>query len=108
MSKKDVEFLMRTSMYYKAWKDCGSVMKEPEAGYYAKILSTFEKPILMIHGSKDFRSGEEVFKKSAKNTEFAIVEGADHMVMMDPLYKKEFGDKMREFADKVTASITDL
>ena len=105
MTKKDVEFLMRTGMYYKAWKDCGSVMKEPEVGHYEKILATSEMPKLMIHGSKDFRSGEELFKKCGKNMEMVVIEGADHMIMMDPVYKEQFGAKLKEFVDKVYADV---
>jgi pimeloyl-ACP methyl ester carboxylesterase len=102
MSNEDLEFLMRTSMFYRAWKGCGNVMKEPEEGFYRKFLSTFDKPILMIHGSKDFRNGEEDFKKSGgKNFEMAVIEGADHMVLMDPLYKNVYGARVREFVEKV-------
>ncbi len=91
------------------WLIFVDIMKEPHEGFYRKVIANFDKPLLIIHGSKDFRTGEEGFKKSGgKNFQLEVVEGADHMLLMDPMYNQQFATKVRSFTEKALKESTSL
>jgi len=104
VTKKDLHNLLSTGLNYDTWVECTGLMEEPHEGFYRKAIAAFDGPILFIHGSKDFRTREEVFVKAAKNGTLTVIEGADHLVTIDPRYRDIFSEKVKEFADKVLSS----
>jgi len=96
------KWILAEGMQYHLWGPCGSLMAEPHEHFYRQALSSMTMPVMFLHGSKDFRTGETAFMEANKNAEFAIIDEADHSLLLNPKYHDIVAQKIQEFADKVT------
>jgi len=99
--RKETKWILAEGMQYHLWGPCGSLMAEPHEHFYRQALAKMTMPIMFLHGSKDFRSGEKAFLDANKNIELALIEEADHSVLLNPKYGDIVSQKLQEFADKV-------
>jgi len=97
----DSRWILAQGMQYHLWGPCGQIMAEPHEHYYRKVLASLKMPIIFIHGSKDYRTGEKAFMQVAPTAELCVIEGADHFAVLIPKYEIQITQKIKEFTDKV-------
>jgi len=102
----ETRWILSQGMQYHLWGPCGQIMAEPHEHFYRTALASLKMPIIFIHGSKDYRTGEKAFMEAAKTAELALIEGADHFGVLIPKYEIQITQKIKEFTEKVFGKLS--
>eukprot|EP01090_Pellita_catalonica_P016053 TRINITY_DN44_c0_g1_i1.p1 TRINITY_DN44_c0_g1~~TRINITY_DN44_c0_g1_i1.p1 ORF type:complete len:830 (+),score=198.05 TRINITY_DN44_c0_g1_i1:44-2491(+) len=98
VSEKLLHACLRSGSFYDSWEDVQETLTGTD---YIKYLKNYSGPVLFLNGEKDTRDAEVLWLAASVDVKLEIIEGANHLFLMDTRFYPTANKLVYEFADEI-------